>query len=434
MRARLTAGAFWLALASVWWWFAGGSVRAHFSTDDTNNLYRYWQMGWAGLLHANLLFFSDGYRPAGGVFYLAVYSLFGFEIGVFRAVCLSLVLLNSALLYLTAREVTGDRCAAAAATVFGSIHPALMLIWYSNGTLFDSLCYLFFCSALLAYLRGAHATAVLILYACALNSKEMAVTLPLVCAAHEWFADTRRLRLLSAMFTMSAAFAVGKAISPLAASTAYHPVFTTSRYLETSRSLLAAIFQTPFSDAMVICAYPLMTVHVLLVRSRGLTIAAVLAICGFLPLNFITPREPFVVYLPLAGWAMYLALTLSQFRLRGVWIVCVAFAAAVMLNAAFLSSQGDPIGATMPMRRLVESIRKVDPRPAPGACVLLTGDPFYPDWDTYFLAKLYVRDPSLRVRFSPPETALRGDECSPIDTVVRIENGIVTGWTAANRQ
>ncbi|MBL8234247.1 MAG: glycosyltransferase family 39 protein, partial [Bryobacterales bacterium] len=419
MRARLTAGAFWLALALVWWWFAGGSVRAHFSTDDTNNLYRYWQMGWAGLLQANLLFFSDGYRPAGGVLYLAVYSLFGFQIAAFRAVCLSLVLLNIGVLYFTAREVTGDRYTAAAATVLGSIHPALMLIWYSNGTLFDSLCYLFFCSTLLAYLRGAYAALVLILFAGALNSKEMAVTLPLVCAAHDWFASTRRLRLLSAMFTMSVAFAVGKAISPLAASTAYHPVFTASRYLETSRSLLAAIFQMPFSDAMLICAYLLMTVHVLFVRSRALTVAAVLAIFGFLPLNFITPREPFVVYLPLAGWAMYVALTLSQLRLRGVWIVSAAFGVAVTLNAAYLSRQGDPIGATMPMRRLVESFRKVDPKPAPGSCVLLTGDPFYPDWDTYFLAKLYFRDPSVRVRFSPPDAALRGEECSPIDTTVR---------------
>jgi hypothetical protein len=280
------------------------------------------------------------------------------------------------------------------------------------------------------YLRGKSAATVLLLHLAALNSKEMAVTLPLVCAVHEVWARKRRLGVLVAMLSMAGAFAAGKLLSPLAGSNAYHPVFTVSRYLETSRSLLGSVFQAPYPDAAVLGLYALMAVHLAVTRSRELAMAATIAVAGFLPLNFITPREPFVVYLPLAGWAMYAMLALRQWKLRGWALVAIAFGVALFLNVKFLPRQGDPIGATMPMRRLVESMKAADPKAAAGSCVLVSEDPFFPDWDTYFLAKLFFRDPSVRVLVAHEGHPPRGDDCTREDVRVEVKDGAVIAWTS----
>lgn len=421
---------FWALLAALWFWFAGGAIGAHFSTDDSNNLFTYWTMGWAGLLKANLLFFSGAYRPMGGVVYYGLYSLFGLDITPFRVTCLALILVNGWLLYRVAGEVLQDRYAAAAATALGSVHPALWLIYYSNGTLFDILCYVFYLAALLVYMRDGRPVWVLLLFAAALNSKEMAVTLPLVCALWDW----RRKKLLAAMALMTAAYAVGKASSSLAAAAAYHPVVTWDRYLETSRSLVGHITGLPFSSAMVLALYGLMTAHMLASRSRPLATAWAIAILGFLPLNFITPREPFVVYLPLCGWTLYLVASMCQAKLSGRWLTIAALALVVASCARSKSGQIDVIGAQQPMWNLLQSLRAANFQPPPNSCVLLTADPFYPDWDTYFVGKLQLNDRTVRVNVAGPNGEIRGDECTPTGYELVMESGRVVRWEKASSQ
>lgn len=407
---------YWACLAITWVWFAGGALWAHFSTDDTNNLFTYWTLGWGGLVKANVLFFSPVVRPMGGVLYHALYSLFGLAILPYRVVCLALIVINAALVYFATREITREHWLAAAVTALASVHPSLWLIYYSNGTLFDVLCYGFVMATVLAYARGWHAAWVVVLFAAALNSKEMAVTLPVALAV----LPRPRWRVMAGLGAMSVAFAMGKAMSPLATAAAYHPVYSVARFMETSRSLLGHVFLTQFSDAAVVLLYAAMAVHVLVTRSRLRAFAFVMAVAGFAPLNFITPREPFVVYLPLCGWALYVV---SAVRLHPRVIAVVALVAVMVLMVTMKGRQQDVIGSQAPLWRLVESMRAVPLRPEPASCVLLTGDPFYPDWDTYFLAKLHYGDRSVRVDVMSPKGDARGDECATHEYRVVVEEG-----------
>lgn len=422
---RKQALIFWLALITLFFAFAGRALTAHFSADDTNALHTYWTMGWQGLLKANVLFFSPAFRPMGGLFYFTLYSLFGLEITVFRIACFAFILCNIVLLYMASREITRDAFIAAAATALGSVHPSLQLIWYSNGTIFDVLCYTFYYAALIFYLRGKAEPLVLILFAAALNSKEMAISLPAVCLIHEYFTKWRRWRLLALMALMTIAYVVGKNSGALAASASYHPVLTYARYMDTSRSLLGNVFLIPFSNPMVLALYILIALHLAYTRSREMTMAAVIAILGFVPLNFITPREPFVVYLPLGGWALYAALTMRQLRIRGPALAVGALAIALAANVAYIGKLGDPIGAQAPMGRLVHSIRTIKERPRPGSCLLFTADPFFPDWDTWFLGKIYFNDHSLKFQMMMPDGKARADECTRVDYRLIVEQGQV---------
>lgn len=422
---RKQALSYWLFLITLFFCFAGRALTAHFSADDTNALHTYWTMGWAGLIKANVLFFSSAYRPMGGIFYYTLYTLFGLEITAFRIGCFAFILANIILLYTATREITRDTYLAAAATILASVHPSLQLIWYSNGTIFDILCYTFYYTALLFYLRGKAAPLVLILFAAALNAKEMAISLPAACLVHEYFTKWKRWRLLAVMALMTLAYAIGKNSGALAASVSYHPVLTYTRYMDTSRSLLGNIFLIPFTNPMVLALYALIALHVAWSRSRDMTMAAVIAILGFIPLNFITPREPFVVYLPLAGWALYIVLSLRQLRLSGSTLVIFAASIALAANTAFIGKLGDPIAAQAPMGRLIHSIRTIKQKPRPGSCLLFTSDPFFPDWDTWFLGRIYFNDHSLKFQMRMPDGKARGDECAHVDYRLVVNEGRV---------
>ena len=74
--------------------FAASGLRSYFTADDMMNLYTWWSEPAGKLVKANLLFFSNAYRPMGGVFYTSLFALFGFQPLPFRVACLLLLLAN----------------------------------------------------------------------------------------------------------------------------------------------------------------------------------------------------------------------------------------------------------------------------------------------------------------------------------------------------
>jgi len=65
-------------------YFAGGGLRAGFTGDDLMNLHRYIEQGFAGVAGSMLIFWSTTFRPLGGLFYLTIYNIFGFNPFPFR--------------------------------------------------------------------------------------------------------------------------------------------------------------------------------------------------------------------------------------------------------------------------------------------------------------------------------------------------------------
>jgi hypothetical protein len=89
-RAQIAAFAIFIYFA----WQISPGLSMHFAPDDIQNLYHYWTDGPAAVLKAVVLFASPYYRPLGGLFYLPLYSLFGFEPLAWRIVCFGLLCVN----------------------------------------------------------------------------------------------------------------------------------------------------------------------------------------------------------------------------------------------------------------------------------------------------------------------------------------------------
>jgi uncharacterized membrane protein YfcA len=182
-------------------------LTARFATDDPMNIAGYWNRGWEKLIAAQFLFFSSYYRPMGGLFYMPIFDVFGTNPFPYRAVLLVILGANAFLAYGAAKTLSRSVPIALIAAVFTSYHGGMFVLFYNTSQLYDVLCFLFWFAALNLYLRirtrerdlNIRETGVLLgLYICALNSKEMAVTLPVALFAYETVcapAGTWRIRL-----------------------------------------------------------------------------------------------------------------------------------------------------------------------------------------------------------------------------------------------
>jgi hypothetical protein len=74
----------------------------------------------------------------------------------------------------------------------------------------------------------------------------------------------------------------------------------------------------------------------------------------------------------------------------------------------------------------MQSLRATQFQPRGESCVLFTADPFYPDWDTYFLGKLAFNDRTVRVQMKGPKGDVRGDQCPQADYRLIMNDGLVS--------
>src|SRR5674476_1201411 len=145
-----------------------------------------------------------------GLFYAPPLKRFGLNPIPDHAGMLAILLGNLYLMYRFARRIGCGELQAALATLIVAYHAGLSMLFYSTAFIYDVLCFSFYMGAFLCYarvraggrlLRGRETALVMGLYLGALNSKEMALTLPIVLLAYEWFyhaSPTRRPRELVA--------------------------------------------------------------------------------------------------------------------------------------------------------------------------------------------------------------------------------------------
>src|SRR5262249_53936591 len=153
----------------------------------------------------------------------------------YRAGCLALLIGNLALLYSFCLRLAGSREIAALACLLGAYHAHLADIYYSTATVYDLLCGVFYLSAFLYYarardrgrLRWSQMPIFLALYLCAINAKEMALTLPLIVLLYDMLYDPpqpkwpaallwlkREARRVGPSVLLTAAFIVYKTAGP----------------------------------------------------------------------------------------------------------------------------------------------------------------------------------------------------------------------------
>jgi hypothetical protein len=453
------AGALLLAgyyVALVWPGF-----RVYFSPDDTMNLYKPWSLPLRELILANLLFFRSSaiFRPLASAWYATIFHFAGFNPRPFHIAYTAIFLLNIFWTYSVARRLSGSREAGAATALLGSYYHALTTLFLDTAYVYDALCYSFYFATLLLYLqardRGRQLTSwelagCCLLYICALNSKEMAVTLPLTFLVYELIyhpparwreISLPRARPILATGIITVVFVIGRSVGAesLLKMSAYRPHFTVTRFLATSRNF--------FDDTFFhVTNYSLLTIWAALFAiawlsgSRVLRFAWLFLMLSPLPVAFIDPRGPAQYYIPWFGWVLFAGAAVVELlqrltqemqltpemlsRVRG----CALIAILACILYPYYKSLGWTNAASVALeapaiRETVAEIHNLHPQFPPHSRLLFRHDPFPPDWWTLtFLIKESYRDDSLQVSRVKQQGA-PADPSQPYDFVFDYQGG-----------
>ena len=415
------------------------AVSGYFSPDDLMNLYKAWSPPLGLLFKDNLLFFlhSPFYRPLGEAWYRIIYFFAGFHPQPFKMINLAFLLANLLLTYGAARRLADSRAVGAIAAILMTYHGGLAELYFDTGLIYDVLCYFFYMGALAWYARirrqgrmprRMELAGLCVLYICALNSKEIAVSLPVFLLAYEllfgrkaegWLAR-RRWWLVLITGVMTALFIAGRVVaheSLLSRPVEYRPVFTWSRLMENSAAFADNLFYTDtwFTPAKLLVLWAGMLAYALAARSRTLQFAWLVLIIAPLPLVFLTPRGGPQYYLPVFGWALYAAamaidgLDLLLRKLPAVfrpWTLRAATAMLMLLVACSVYAREknrglDRVLAVSTIGPAVRSMRDqlhaLYPQLPSRARLFFVHDEVLPAWNIYFLVKLSYHDDTLVV-------------------------------------
>ena len=477
MRLHFSAVNTLLVLVAFGWLllFARHGLTAPFSGDDLMNLHGHLSRAPVWLLADNLRYWSTSYRPLGGLCYVALYQCFGFDPLPFRVLCFGLLALNLGLLWRFILRLSASREVAFLALLIAAYHAWFVDLYYSTGTIYDLLCYAFYLGAFNVYLavraRGhalacRHLAIVAALYVCALNAKEMAVSLPVLLAAYETiyhgWALRRNGRGIVVTGLLSVPYIAGKLMGAgsLLENPAYRLTISPGRYLDTFHLYLNPLFyqQHVFRDPNTVQLLLGMLAFALCTRSRPLAFAWFWVLVSLLPVAFIAHYSGFFLYLPMAGWSLYAAVLLViarkllaglLLRLAGASDVqaehlqIASVVALPVLLALFLAPchQRESLktlrifeSVQPPSRRLAGEMIALKPGLPRGARVLFVGDPFAgDDYFLLFLTRLLYRDMRITVDRTPPNQSFsKGYDCYDavftfhdgrlVDATVRLSN------------
>ena len=219
--------AFLLVLAVFFCIFHAGVFKAHFGPDEMMNLYGHWQPPLWKTMFADLHFWSKTVRPMGAVYYLPAYRLFGLNPVPFSAVRCIILLVNTLVFFQLANAIMRSWWAATLAAFPIAYQATIGNLHYDGAFIYDVLCGAFYFVALLYYLhcrrRGGRGgltigqiALFLVFYICALDSKEMAVSLPVLVLAYELLFHGRRAKVAPALAAgaLTLVFILGKTIGP----------------------------------------------------------------------------------------------------------------------------------------------------------------------------------------------------------------------------
>jgi hypothetical protein len=221
--------------------------------------------------------------------------------------------------------------------------------------------------------------------------------------------------LLSIAITAVAIKAKTAQSSPFTGLPDYTLHFSRQQFFNTTQQLVSQLFFLPenaLSAAQVVVILALVWAIAAATRNKGLLLGAAMITVLPLPINFITYRGFFVMYLPLLGWAIYAATLLAGYR-RRLPAPAVFSTAALFL---FLVQSQDSTWSfdqftphQVQIRRLKDDLPHIRPSIPKGGSVLFLSDGFDADsWNPLYIVRLTYRDPAIavdRVKTMPPGSA-----------------------------
>jgi len=429
----------------------------YFSPDDTMNLYKPWVSPVSALIKANVLFFwsSPIYRPFAAAWYGTIFHFAGFHPFPFHAAYFVILLMNVFWTYAAARRLSGSREIAAVTALLASYNPRMLPLYFDTAYVYDALAYFCYFAALLLYLRARQCQRLLriwelavccIVFVCALNSKEIAVTLPAALLIYElvyhrpswryreillW--PVREGRGVLATGLVALAFVIGRSRGPesLMSLPAYRPVISWGRFLLSSGHFLGDVFSggRDWAGLPVLALWIGLFAIAWAAKSRVLKFAWLFLMVAPLPLAFIPPRGASQYYIPWFGWVLYgsaMVVRSLEYLTRRVLRDGIALArvrggavlvALVLVLYPYYKKKGWSGAASVSegpvVRDVAEQLHALYPRLPRGSRLYFRDDPFKPDrWDLVFVVRESYRDDSITVRrarqlgYAPDESEL----------------------------
>jgi hypothetical protein len=307
-------------------------------------------------------------------------------------------------------------------------HPALFSLYFDSGMIYDLLAFGFFYIGLSYYLqlrstgRTPIVTAGLAVIPCCLaglDSKEIAVSFPLALLLFEVILfgrepmSWRRLPVVVATGGLAGAFAIARmtGAEAMGSMASYHPNVSLSAYLNTYSHYLEQVFFLPATSFRPFIIEILLApcVVAVLLRSKALGWAAVFNLVSPLPILFISPRNAFAFFVPLAGWAIFCAMLLeiSRRRLAGVKgsaaaasksLIVITIAATVILpDVRIMNELVGPAaeGDGFHNKPYFEDLKAILPKRLAHRQVLALRHPFKLSWEFLFMLRLGWNDQTI---------------------------------------
>ena len=228
------------------------AYRGYFQDDEIDNLSWTPYLGPLDFLKgaATPRFQANNFRPVGHYYFHAVEEVAGLDFPVYVAVLHAFHLLNVWLLWLVARRLGAAPFAAAAACLFFGLHMALFDDFWKPMYVFDVLCATFCLLSLWCYASGRWVLSFAAFWL-AYKSKEMAVMLPAVLLAYEFWFGKRRWKPLVPFFLVSLSFGVQGILGNPNKDNDYTFRFTAAALAKTSVFYAGRVFLIPYLGFVV---------------------------------------------------------------------------------------------------------------------------------------------------------------------------------------
>jgi hypothetical protein len=403
-------------------------------------------------------------RPLGGLFYLPTFLLFGLNPAPFHAFLLLLLLAGAHQMYRLAWALGAGELAAAMVALIACYHGGLSNLYFNSVFVFDVLCGLFFFATLAYYAgirgsgrlpSGAQTASCLGLYLCALNAKEMAITMPAILLAYEWLYHGRpawrvkeiaqwlrgpgKMVVWTGLMTLVAIY--GKALGPsgLMKGSGYRPTYSWEQIVDFQGRHLGDIFyHLPSFGGLATLLIWLAVTYLAWRKKRPiLRFCWVYVLLTPIPIQFLIARDQGCLYVTLAGWAIFAATLLTDwlpgaarmvageplFRRLGQPRVRAILAACAMIAYAWGSwrYKVTEVAPTIPLlgprtEAVLAQFRAVNPQVRRGATVVFLDDPWPNTYDMAFIGELWFRDRTGRVLLNG-KNPLRPEEIAQADAV-----------------
>jgi hypothetical protein len=439
-------------------------LHARFNGDDPMNLHAAWTSGGWELFKALILFFNPYHRPMGKLYFLTLYEFFGLNPLPYHIAITIFLLVNVILAYRCAALLSGSKVVGLLCAIITSYHAKMSQSVYLPAFIFDVLCFTFFFASLFYYLRIRSAgrnlgvkelLIFMLLYIAALESKEMAVTLPMMLLVYEflWHPPDRPMKNLlkwvrsNAIPSLIACFitvvyVVGKAMGPeaLMKKPGYHMTISLRMFLDSQAKFFKELFYMKperwFNAQWLIILWLLMVYVAYRRRENHLKWAMLMTVITPLPIAFIQGRGGICLSIPWFGWTLWLAVMSVVFidfiskepvfrKLPRTWARAIPLALIVALIWNYTYTQNKKIRPDLQVYdeyfwSLKEQLNILLPSVKPGTQIA-----FYNDgidaWDALFITELFFHDRSVKVRlhrYNP----LSPEEFTKMDYVLNMDD------------